>query len=110
MSYIPYQTINPATGELVQRFPTIGDADLDAAVSKAQACYGNDWRNRAVAERAKIVGKAAQILLEKAAEYAGYLTLEVGKPPAQAMGEVNLAVGILDYYAKYAESFLAQQR
>jgi succinate-semialdehyde dehydrogenase / glutarate-semialdehyde dehydrogenase len=107
MSNIPYQTINPATGELVQRFPIIGDADLDAAVSKAQACYGNDWRNRAVAERAKIVGKAAQILLQKAAEYAGYLTLEVGKPPAQAMGEVNLAVGILDYYAKYAESFLA---
>jgi succinate-semialdehyde dehydrogenase/glutarate-semialdehyde dehydrogenase len=107
VSYIPYQTVNPATGEFVQSFPIIGDADLEAAVSKAQACYWNDWRNRPVTDRAKIVGKAAEILRKNAAEYAGFLTLEVGKPPAQAMGEVNLTVGILDYYAKNAESFLA---
>lgn len=65
MSYIPYQTVNPATGEFVQSFPIIGDADLEAAVSNAQACYWNDWRNRPVTDRAKIVGKAAEILRKK---------------------------------------------
>jgi succinate-semialdehyde dehydrogenase/glutarate-semialdehyde dehydrogenase len=103
---LSYQTINPATEEVVQSFPIISDADLEAAVSRAQACYQDDWRDRPGAERAKIMTKAAEILREKADEYAGYLTLEVGKPPTQAMAEVNLTVGILDYYAKNAESFL----
>ena len=105
-----YQSINPATEEVVKSFPIIPDAALETAVAKAHDLYRNDWSRRPIAERAKIMGKAAGLLRERAAEYAGYLTLEVGKLPTSAMGEVNLAVGILDYYAKNAEAFLAPKQ
>jgi hypothetical protein len=99
-----YQTINPATEELVQSFPTIDDSDLEGVIAGAHHCYRTDWSRRKIAERASIAGKAAQILRDNAAEYGGYLTLEVGKLPSAASNEVALAVGILDYYAKNAEA------
>lgn len=102
-----YQSINPATEEVVKTFLSISDADLEAVVSQAHACYQNDWARRSVAERARVIGAAAAILKEKAEEYAGYVTLEMGKLSTAAIAEIRLSVGILEYYAKNAEAFLA---
>jgi succinate-semialdehyde dehydrogenase / glutarate-semialdehyde dehydrogenase len=101
-----FQTVNPATGELVQTFKEISDADLELALATAHKAYETDWRLRPVAERAKIVSRAATILREKADEYAGYLTLEMGKRIAESHSEVAVSAAILDYYAKRAESYL----
>jgi succinate-semialdehyde dehydrogenase / glutarate-semialdehyde dehydrogenase len=101
-----YQTINPATGEVVQALPTISDTELELAVSKADACYRNDWRHRAIADRARIVSSAAAILRDKAKEYARYVTLEMGKLLSESLSEVRLSADILDYYAKNAEAFM----
>jgi acyl-CoA reductase-like NAD-dependent aldehyde dehydrogenase len=84
-----FQAVNPATGELVQTFKEISDDDLDLALATAQKAYETDWRLRPVAERAKIVSRAATILREKADESAGYLTLEMGKGIAASHGEVD---------------------
>jgi len=102
-----FQTVNPATGELVQTFKEISDDDLELALATAHKAYENDWRLRPVAERAKIVSRAAAILREKLPEYASYLTLEMGKRIAEAHSEVAMSAAILDYYAKRAESYLA---
>ncbi len=40
-----YQSINPATGEVVQTFPTISDSELEMAVATADACFKNDCRS-----------------------------------------------------------------
>jgi succinate-semialdehyde dehydrogenase/glutarate-semialdehyde dehydrogenase len=101
-----FKTVNPATGELVRSFEEISDRGLDLAVGTAHKVYETDWRLRTVAERAKIVSRAAAILREKAEEYAGYLTLEMGKHIADAHSEVATSAAILDYYAKKAESYL----
>jgi succinate-semialdehyde dehydrogenase/glutarate-semialdehyde dehydrogenase len=101
-----FQTVNPATGELVQTFKEISDDDLELALATAHKVYETDWRLRPVAERAKIVSRAAAILREKAEEYAGYLTLEMGKRIAESHSEVAMSAAILDYYAKKAESYL----
>jgi succinate-semialdehyde dehydrogenase / glutarate-semialdehyde dehydrogenase len=103
---MPFQTVNPATGELVQSFEEISDRDLELAVGTAQKVYETDWRLRTVAERAKIVSRAAAILRKKAEEYAGYLTLEMGKRIAESHSEVATSAAILDYYANKAESYL----
>jgi succinate-semialdehyde dehydrogenase/glutarate-semialdehyde dehydrogenase len=102
-----FQTVNPATGELVQTFKEISDDDLELALATAQKAYETDWRLRPVAERAKIVSRAATILREKADELAGYLTLEMGKGIAASHSEVVFSADILDYYARRAESYLA---
>jgi len=103
---MPFKTVNPATGELVRGFDEISDRDLDVVLGTAHMAYETDWRLRPVAERARIVSRAAAILREKADEYAGYLTLEMGKRIAESHDEVVTSAAILDYYAKKAESYL----
>ena len=103
-----YQTINPSTGELVESFAEISDADLDAAVTQAQAAF-EAWRHQPVSARARIITAVAARLREHAEEYARYLTLEMGKLIAEARGEVALSAAILDYYAQHAEAYLAPQ-
>jgi succinate-semialdehyde dehydrogenase/glutarate-semialdehyde dehydrogenase len=102
-----YQSMNPATEEVVRTFPHISDPELEVVVRQAHACYRDDWSRRPVPERARVVAAAAAILREKAQEYAGYVTLEMGKLHAGALAEVRLAVSILEYYARNAEAFLA---
>lgn len=101
-----YQTINPATGEVLEVYPGMSDEALAASLAKAHDCYENDWRHRTVADRARVVAGAAAKLREHAEEYAQYVTLEMGKLIAQARGEVQLAADILDYYAQRAAAFL----
>jgi succinate-semialdehyde dehydrogenase/glutarate-semialdehyde dehydrogenase len=101
-----YQTINPANGEVIGTFPDISDADLEAAVGRAQAVYQRDWRHRSVAERARIMSAVAARLRDRAEEFARYATLEMGKLLAEARGEVALSADILDYYAGHGENYL----
>jgi succinate-semialdehyde dehydrogenase / glutarate-semialdehyde dehydrogenase len=102
-----YQTVNPATGEVVETFPTISDADLEKVVATAHARYEADWRHRPARDRARIVSAGAAKLRDNAEEYAQYLTLEMGKLIGEARAEVGLSADILDYYARRAEQFLA---
>jgi succinate-semialdehyde dehydrogenase/glutarate-semialdehyde dehydrogenase len=101
-----YQTINPATGELVAKFEDITDQELEVRLATAHKIFESDWRHRSVAERAGIVSRAAAILREKADEYAHYLTLEMGKRIGEARREVESAAQILDYYATRGEAYL----
>lgn len=102
-----YQSINPATGELLASYSELSDSDLEIAIANADNAYRNDWRHRTIDERANILVKAASILLEKKEEYAHYLTLEMGKLIGEAYAEVDITAGILQYYAKNAELYLA---
>ena len=101
-----YQTINPATGELIATFAEISDRDLESALANAQRAFDTDWRLRPIAERAKIVSAAASILRRKSEEYAGYLTLEMGKLINEARAEIALSADILDYYANSAQDYM----
>jgi succinate-semialdehyde dehydrogenase / glutarate-semialdehyde dehydrogenase len=104
-----YATINPATGELVERYETISDAALDEATERAQRCYEEDWRDRSIASRAAIVGAAATIMRDRQEQLAALATLEMGKLRQEAQSEVALSADILDYYARNAEAFLRPQ-
>jgi succinate-semialdehyde dehydrogenase/glutarate-semialdehyde dehydrogenase len=104
-----YQTINPATGNVVKTYENISDAALNEVMDVAQACYENDWRRRSVAQRAGIVHAAATRMRQQSDHLAGLVTLEMGKLIAEAKGEVALSADILDYYAERAEAFLKPQ-
>jgi len=104
-----YQTINPATGEVLRTFEEISDENLERAVSLAQGAYERNWRGRTVAARAQVISAVAGRLRQHSDEYAGYLTLEMGKLIAEARAEVALSADILDYYAKRAERYLQPQ-
>ncbi|WP_423199089.1 MULTISPECIES: NAD-dependent succinate-semialdehyde dehydrogenase [unclassified Cupriavidus] len=104
-----FRTINPATGEVVKEFPLQSDAEVFAALDAADRRYRDDWRHRPVAERARIVARAAQILRQKRDEYVKYATEEMGKVTRFGHMEVDLVADILEYYARNGEKFLAPQ-
>lgn len=101
-----YQTINPATGELLASYPDLSDRDLELAIAQADRIYRTDWRLRPVADRARIMSNAAAILREKTEEYARLISLEMGKLIGESRAEIGLSADILDYYARNAESYL----
>lgn len=105
-----YKTINPATGQLVKTFEGAKDHEIDAMIATAQGAFESDWRHRSVADRSRIIAKAASILRDRAEEYAQTITREMGKRIAEARGEVTLSANILDYYAQRAHEFLAPQQ
>lgn len=105
-----YKTINPATGKLVKTFESAKDHEIDGIIATAQGAFESDWRHRSVADRSRIMAKAASILRDKAEEYAQTITLEMGKRIVEARVEVALSANILDYYARRAHEFLAPQQ
>jgi succinate-semialdehyde dehydrogenase / glutarate-semialdehyde dehydrogenase len=102
------QTINPATNEVVKIFAEMMDEDVDKAVAKADSTF-DDWKKTDYKLRAQVLHKVAGLLREKKKALAQMITLEMGKLVAQAEGEIKLSAEIFDYYAKNAESFLADK-
>jgi succinate-semialdehyde dehydrogenase/glutarate-semialdehyde dehydrogenase len=101
----PYRTVNPYTGEVEQEFDFLPTDAVDGVVEKAHAAW-LEWRRRPVEERAQIVGRAGELMLERKGEFAALVTREMGKRIQEAAGEVMLAASILDYYAKNGPRFL----
>ncbi|MGY5882840.1 NAD-dependent succinate-semialdehyde dehydrogenase [Modestobacter lacusdianchii] len=101
----PYATVNPYTGETEQEFPFLETDAIDGVVAQAHAAFG-DWRRRSVAERAAVVGRAAELMRERQDELAALITREMGKRIQEAAGEVQLAASILEYYATNGPRFL----
>lgn len=103
-----YTTTNPATGEAVKTFPEISDTELQELIARSDAAY-RTWRTTPLDERRSVLTRAAEIHQERAEELAALLTLEMGKPAAQAQGEVALVASIYQYYADHVEEFMADE-
>ncbi len=101
-----YQSINPFDGKVLKTFDNISNAQLDAAIAKAAACF-KTWHEKPFAQRAAVLLKAAEIMHARVDEFARPVTLEMGKLIDQARGEVKLSADIMAYYAQHAEAFLA---
>ena len=101
----PYATVNPYTGQTEQEFPFLEADRIDGVVEQAHTAF-QEWRRRPVDERAAIVGRAAELMLERQDDFAALVTREMGKRIKEAVGEVKLAASILQYYAEKGPGFL----
>ena len=104
-----YAVVNPATGETLKTFPTITDAELDAAIAAADAAYRGWSRSATVQERAALIGRVADLHVERRQELGEIIVREMGKPIEQALAEVDFAADIYRFYVDNAESLLADQ-
>ena len=90
---------NPATGDVVGHVPDCGREETrDAIDAASDAC--NDWRERTADERASLLHRWAQLLYAHQADLARLMTLEQGKPLAEANGEVAYAAQFIDWFAE----------
>jgi succinate-semialdehyde dehydrogenase/glutarate-semialdehyde dehydrogenase len=104
-----YAVVNPATGVSVASYPTISDADLKAAVDNAAAAHDGWSRSSSVADRAALIHKVAELHTERRQELAEIIVREMGKPIEQALGEVDFAAAIYEYYATHGPEFLKDE-
>jgi succinate-semialdehyde dehydrogenase / glutarate-semialdehyde dehydrogenase len=104
----PYQVTDPATGEVTQSFPFATDAEVAEALAAATNAF-TAWKSRPVAERAAIVKRVAELFTERAADLAALITKEMGKRPAQAVGEAEFCTDIFNYYADNGPGLLADK-
>jgi succinate-semialdehyde dehydrogenase / glutarate-semialdehyde dehydrogenase len=103
---VPYRSVNPATGVVLETFAEHTDQEMMDALTKADNAFVS-WAELPIAERAKIIARAAQLLLEQKSELARLATLEMGKRIAESRGEVDVSAAILQYFADNAATFLA---
>ena len=89
---------NPATGAEIGRVAHAGIADLDRALAAAQKGF-ELWRDVPANERQKTLRRAAVLLRERADAIATILTLENGKPLAEAKIETLAAADIIEWFA-----------
>jgi succinate-semialdehyde dehydrogenase / glutarate-semialdehyde dehydrogenase len=107
---MPYQSVNPATGEVLQNFEEHTDQQMMDALAAADKTYREIWSTASYKERARYIGKAAALMLEQKETLARLATIEMGKRIAEGRGEVEISAAILSYYADNAEKFLAPRQ
>lgn len=98
-SYITVPVNNPATGEEIGTIPNMGAAEATQAVEAAYAAL-QDWKALTAQNRADILLAWHKLVLEYIDELALIMTIEQGKPLAEAKGEVRYAASFIQWFAE----------
>ena len=94
-----YEVINPATEEVLGHASKATPSDVDKALKSAEKGL-KVWRNTPPWQRSYIIRKIADLMREKKNNLAKWLTLEVGKPLVEGVGEVGGAADIFEWNAE----------
>ncbi len=92
---------NPATGERIASVPDLTAADADRAIAAAADAM-SAWAATAASERARILRRWFDLLVENTDDLAQILTAEQGKPLAEARGEIGYGAGYVEWFAEEA--------
>ena len=93
--------LNPATNQVIAQLPHATREDLDLALSSAQRAF-ETWRKVSPLERGKILRKVAELARERSADIGRNITLDQGKPLAEAVGEVMFCAEHAEWHAEEA--------
>ncbi|HEU5437482.1 MAG TPA: NAD-dependent succinate-semialdehyde dehydrogenase [Telluria sp.] len=97
-----FEVSNPATGEIVGKAPHMGAPETKRAIDAANAAWPA-WRKKTARERALILRKWNDLMLENADDLALIMTAEQGKPLPEAKGEVAYAASFLEWFGEQAK-------
>ncbi|WP_421874600.1 NADP-dependent succinate-semialdehyde dehydrogenase [Pararhizobium sp.] len=90
---------NPATGEIIGRVPKLGAAETRAAIEAARIAQ-KGWAARTAKERCGILRKWYDLMIENKDDLGRILTLEQGKPLAEATGEIVYGASFIEWFAE----------
>lgn len=91
--------LNPATNLPIGKLPHATKTDLDRALSSAQRAF-ESWRNSSPMLRSQILRKVGELARERAQTIGRNITLDQGKPLAEAVGEVTVCSEHADWHAE----------
>jgi succinate-semialdehyde dehydrogenase/glutarate-semialdehyde dehydrogenase len=94
-----FEVVDPATGKTIAEVPRMGAAEtrraLDAAATALPA-----WRSRPAKDRARVLRRLADLMLERQGDLAALLVTEQGKPLAEAEAEIAYAASFYEWFAE----------
>ena len=101
-----FDTINPATGEVLTRIAEASAADVDTAVAAARHAFedrNGAWRKMSASERGRLIWKIADLVEKNIEELAELETLDNGKPIFESRYvDIPMVIDVLRYYAGWA--------
>jgi succinate-semialdehyde dehydrogenase/glutarate-semialdehyde dehydrogenase len=101
-------SIDPSSGEVIEGFDEISDADLEAALARAQHTF-RSYRRASFADRARWLLEAARIFDGESPHWARLMTQEMGKTYKAASAEAQKCAWACRYYAEHGARFLADE-
>ncbi|WP_286299141.1 NAD-dependent succinate-semialdehyde dehydrogenase [Vibrio apostichopi] len=93
---------NPATGELIGHAPISSEAELESAIERAHVAQ-KEWAKIPAKSRAALLNGWHQLILENKEDLARLMTIEQGKPLAEATGEVVYGASFIEWFAEEAK-------
>lgn len=99
------KSINPATNAVVKEFEYTGKEQVKKVLERANDTF-KSWKKASFDERAEVLSKASLLMQERSQELAKTCSIEMGKMFKEALGEIQVCTGILDYYAKKRERYI----
>lgn len=105
-----YDTINPATGELLAKTAACTSEDVDAAVASARRVFeAGDWSRAAPAQRKAVIKKLAALIMENVEELALLETLNVGKPIQDTLNlDIPGSAACFEWYAEAVDKIYGE--
>ncbi|MEH6629750.1 MAG: NAD-dependent succinate-semialdehyde dehydrogenase [Halopseudomonas aestusnigri] len=94
-----FAVTNPANGDIITSVPKMGEVETHRAIQAAQTAFG-PWKDRTAKERAQIMRKWFELIMANQEDLALLMTLEQGKPLAEAMGEVAYGASFVEWFAE----------
>ncbi|MEN9862283.1 MAG: hypothetical protein RLZZ601_47 [Pseudomonadota bacterium] len=93
---------NPATGELIADVSNLGPTDAEQAIEAAEQAFPN-WKSKTGKERAQVMRKWFDLIIQNTQDLAILMTLEQGKPLTEATGEVAYGASFVEWFAEEAK-------
>ena len=103
------KTRNPATGEVLARYPVDDAGRIEAVVARSRAAF-LDWRDTPVERRAEVLARLSTTLEAEAEPLARLITAEMGKTLVEARAEVRKCAGLAAWFAEHGPALLADER
>ncbi|MBW2962747.1 NAD-dependent succinate-semialdehyde dehydrogenase [Mesonia aestuariivivens] len=102
------KSINPYTGETLEKFKVHTKSDISKKIKKADKTF-QDWRHVSFSRKKELMLNLAEELKSNKKEYATAITKEMGKPISQAIAEIEKCAWVCEYYAENAENQLQKE-
>ena len=97
-----FDVINPARGDTIAKVANLSRKQISAAIDSAYEAQ-KEWANRTGKERANILRRWFDLMMENSEDLAKILTAEQGKPLAEANGEIAYGASFIEFFAEEAK-------
>jgi aldehyde dehydrogenase (NAD+) len=99
-----FDDIDPSTGKLIARVARCGESEIERAVHAARRTFEASWRRTTAAERARALGRTAELIRRERDSLAELESRDTGKPLRQARADAEVAARYFEFYSDTVEA------